>query len=554
MVESPNGVEGMQQGPENDLLKNVAENMTSNGLSLRARGIDITLIPDEYLAEPPRKTPAEEKRQLALQTARVLQPREFVLGFRGSQANIQEGSHGSLHHKRPLTIQIANLQTSIGLVDPSGLGFLTANLRQEILAKAPKERKADIEGRWTEFVNTIEERLNRGIDPKRLSALALAQLKEHRKSIEMFKGWKEHEIADPSSDKDHKEYAERLRQQYVAELSKTDILIRAFESGDQRAKAKFGITGHGYGDYTVQLIMNFQQPSPWGNAPDEEAVKSTMIETPIGDGSLKEEQRGIPPAVREALSQLQGATFDETESAGGVITIIVKDLETWRTSIEQLKPFVWDLVRDAYGKPSDDEDPAIIRNQLAYSFNDIKRLHLKFDGDRVIGYSAEQPLAEDPTVAIVADINVDASERRRGLGEQLYAPIFEWKAYDAVIGASINPDALKLRSRIAQKSGYTTLFAPSGTIDERIEDLKRKNLADLHGKGVLMEEQLPPGHEGCVLVKPDYLPPVSEADLQKLEGHEFYPAVKRIFELQKQYGLGSDARATVLGHFFSLAP
>lgn len=56
MVESSNGkrsLEGMKQNPEGGVLKNLSENMTSNGLSLRLHGISVTLVPDEYMAAPP---------------------------------------------------------------------------------------------------------------------------------------------------------------------------------------------------------------------------------------------------------------------------------------------------------------------------------------------------------------------------------------------------------------------------------------------------------------------------------------------------------------------
>lgn len=179
-----------------------------------------------------------------------------------------------MRYEVPFSIKVANMTTSIGLADPDGLGFATANMRHEVLAKAPNERKADIESHWMEFVGTIEERLNTDIAPNQLSRMALAQLQEHRSSIEMYKGSREQEIADPNAEQHHKEYAEKLRQQYVAELSNTDTLIRAFKDNDSRATAKFGITVRGYGSYTVRLKISFQQPGPWGNIEDNDTEES----------------------------------------------------------------------------------------------------------------------------------------------------------------------------------------------------------------------------------------------------------------------------------------
>ncbi len=255
--------------------------------------------------------------------------------------------------------------------------------------------------------------------------------------------------------------------------------------------------------------------------------------------------------LKEQLSVLQGAAITNEMPWRDIIRVTVRDKALWQENISQLKPFVWGLVRDAYGKPSDDNEPEIIRQQLSFSFSDIKNLYLKHEDGKVVAYVAEQPLKEDPTEAIVADINVQTDKRGKGIGAELYQWVLDGR-YEAIIGASVNPSALTLRYRSSRLHGYDCVFAPVGQQTDDIERLKAVNIADLRSKGVLIDEPLPEGYEGCILVKPDYLPPLDEAGLAALTGHPFEDAAKKIYELQKKYGLGENARASVIGHFFSV--
>jgi hypothetical protein len=267
MINSLSNGKPLQESPETPLLRKLAENMTSVGLSVRKSGTVVALVPDAYLTRIAPDMAVEEERRQKLSAVAPLRAHEFDLTFRRDK-RVHADKSGDLSYQLPLFIKTAGTgTTNLHLVDPGGVGLFTTKLRQRVNANMAS-RTAEIEARRTEYVEDIEKRLNDSVDERSLMQLALHLLRERRVFAETHKSLTDAETASLTggSNRTRKDEAVRERDQYVAELSNIDALVRAFESRDKRAKATFGIIGRG----TVGLKISLREPGPWGQGDSDD--------------------------------------------------------------------------------------------------------------------------------------------------------------------------------------------------------------------------------------------------------------------------------------------
>ncbi len=250
--------------------------------------------------------------------------------------------------------------------------------------------------------------------------------------------------------------------------------------------------------------------------------------------------------IEGQLGKLRGATVQKVSESD--YRVDVTDKESWNTSLSQLKLFS-PLLKDAYGWDDSDLD-----RQLEITLKGVDIVFVITDRERIVGFTSIEHHPADAAVVVIREIVVARDMRGMGKGRELYERIFSEPQLNAVISATANPAAVASRMKVAGKLGFQTYWGNMGSGDPSVERLRGLDTEYLRREAVLADEKLPPGNEGFALVHTEYVPPIEEESVRRLNpASEVYAQGQRMLELQKQYA-GADGRPeyVVVGHLISV--
>ncbi len=245
----------------------------------------------------------------------------------------------------------------------------------------------------------------------------------------------------------------------------------------------------------------------------------------------------------QALKGAEVSKLSEFEYRVGVT-----DKEAWDMSLKQLGIFS-PLLKDAYGW-----DDSQLDRQLEITLKHVDAVFVITDGARIVGLTSIERHPTDVAVVVIREIVVAQDVRGTGKGKALYERIFAEPKLNAVISATANPAAVANRMTVAGGHGFETYWGNMGSGNPEVERLRGLDMQYLQDGAVLADQTLPPGEEGFALVHTEYVPPIEEKSVQRLDpASEVYAQGQRMLELQKQYA-GADGRPTcvVVGHLISV--
>lgn len=224
----------------------------------------------------------------------------------------------------------------------------------------------------------------------------------------------------------------------------------------------------------------------------------------------------------------------------------VTDPAEWDANIRQLADAFWPLIKEAYDRPDEE-----LERQLQLTFENAKNVYVRLEEDLIVGFCSLGQHDVDPKVGIVRDIIVAAAKRGNGLSRDLYSLMFSQHAYDAMIGVSVTLAAIKMRIATSEKHGFRGYYGSMGSGDPEVERLRKLNDEYMLAKRMSVEQRLPPGNEGFVLLQADVLPPLHHEDTARLDpSSPLFSEARRILELQRGYADGQSL--TVAGHLINV--
>lgn len=266
-------------------------------------------------------------------------------------------------------------------------------------------------------------------------------------------------------------------------------------------------------------------------------------------------ERGFRPAgpessekkgLREDLERLD-LGFDiveiepmETPEGGEgkkVFRIDVKDKEAWgaQESAEKLLPYFGELAWQAYRPKGDKtvfnpDDPEMRQRAISDicdgDLSVADHVYVVADGEKIAGFLAFEDidLGGDKKGCFINLTVVDSHHRGSGLGGELYRYVFSSREYDACLGCSNTPSAVKLRLNVGKQCGYSGFYCgfKDGQYGQLGTQEEQRSVRELSAKATEMfvdcgttvpKEEIP---ENFIVVRQDVgpIPPIKQEDLK----------------------------------------
>ena len=252
------------------------------------------------------------------------------------------------------------------------------------------------------------------------------------------------------------------------------------------------------------------------------------------------------PLMERMVTSVKGMNIESLRTAEAMadknaFKITVTDREAWNDpeNSEQLRQFLgqttWEAFSQREGGPDYDPADAEQRDETldiitTGDLSESDEIFVAADGERVVGYitTSRVELPDDKKGCVLGLSAVNKEFRSKGIGRELYDRLFAEGNYDAILGCSATPAAIKTRLALGKKNGYETYFCGfkdgnygdrgSAEEQERIKMLTEKTREPyIHSDVTIPPDQMP--QDFIILREGEGLPPITraEVDLSRLD-------------------------------------
>lgn len=226
------------------------------------------------------------------------------------------------------------------------------------------------------------------------------------------------------------------------------------------------------------------------------------------------------PLMERLAKSVEGMELEPlrtTEALAGknVFKVTVTDKEAWNNpgNSEQLRLFLgqttWEAFSQREGGP--DYDPADAEQRAETldiittgDLSESDEIFVAADGEQVVGYitTSRVELPDEKKGCVLGLSAVNKEYRSKGIGRELYGRLFAEGNYDAILGCSATPAAIKTRLALGKENEYETYFC--GFKDGRYGD--RGSTEEQERIKMLTEKTREPYIDSDVTIPPDQMP------------------------------------------------